>query len=261
MSRKNRQQQRKTQRRNSPLSSHRQAGKNLTPPMMTIPNVGFVNWERDILPDYLLMSAFLLDKNAEDTHRLLRLLTGIDKVRDRVRENPTSGGTEASAEAAVEGAPGDPPEDEAAGAKSEDQVRSSGAENAQRQHAAVFTGRLTEFEDFAPIEREAVLGALLDTGIYEDLVPESVFHILGMYPGAPGSWLLQPWHDRGVSVNPEEAERALGRLLLAAGPNRGTLATRTKILACNRWGDAGQMHVPADMVDEAQRMAVSRGRR
>lgn len=249
MSRKGRK-QRKPQRRNSPLSSHKRAGKKLTPPLMTMPNVGLVNWERDILPDYLLMSAFLLDKDVEDTHKLLRLLTGIDQVREKVREDPTFGGIEDSAGALVEGAAGGGPDGDAAGAESDDQMRSGGSENGQHQPAAVFSGRLTEFEDFAPVEREAVLGALLDTGIYEDLMPERVFHLLGMYPAAPGSWLLQPWHDRGVSVSPEEAERILGRLLLAAGPHQGTLATRTKILVCNRWGHAGRMHVPAHMVEE-----------
>jgi Family of unknown function (DUF5677) len=253
MSKKRRQQnrQRKARRRNSPLSSHKQEGKKFIPPLMTMPNVGFVSWERDILPDYLLMAAFLLDKDAEDTHKLLRLLTGIDKVREKVRERLTSSGTEVPADEALAGGAAErTPDEAAAGAAPDDQAPSDRSENGQPHPAAVFTGRLTEFDDFIPVERKAVLEALLDTAIYEDLVPEHVFHLLGMYPEAPGSWLLKPWHDRGASVDPEVAERALGRLLLAAGPHQGALATRTKILTCNRWGQAGLMHVPAPMADE-----------
>lgn len=176
------------------------------------------------------------------THRLHTLLNVIDLVLEEAGE---SAAAERTRQAATDAATETEPE---AGEASE--VTDAGNEDDRLEPASVFSGRLTEFEAFSEAERAAILQRLVALDIFEDLVPEPVFHMLGMYPDAPGSWLLQPWRDRGAAVDPQVAEQTLGRILTEAGPQQGTLATRTKILVCNRWGHAGRMHVPAHMAEE-----------
>lgn len=70
-------------------------------------------------------------------------------------------------------------------------------------------GRLTAFERLGADERNAVFTDLLGGGAYEDVFPEPFAHLLGMYPEAPGSWLIQPWRDRGISIDPQIAQSVL----------------------------------------------------
>lgn len=232
--------QRQVQRGNTALAAHQQKGKRLSPPLMTIPGMSFVNWERDDLPDYLLISAYLVDEPVTDVHRLHHLLNIIDQATEKLREAVPAGQADDASRADT----GEPLTE----AVPTDDAVTGGVE--QKTPPGVLTGRLTEFETFSTQERIAVLAALRNRGLYQDLVPEPVFHTLGMYPHAPGSWLLQPWRDRGVSVDPGIAERTLGHILIEGGPHQGPLATRTKALACNRWGAAGRMSVPPDLAKE-----------
>jgi len=39
--------------------------------------------------------------------------------------------------------------------------------------------------------------------------PEPFAHLLGIFPEAPGSWLIQPWRDRVASIDPQIAQSVL----------------------------------------------------
>ena len=95
----------------------------------------------------------------------------------------------------------------------------------------VFDGSLTSWESLPPQTREAVLDALTDRGVHDLVIPETFAQALGMYPGAPGSWLTARWRARdGFRVDPEVAERALAPVIVASMSGRDTVGTQTKML-------------------------------
>lgn len=87
-----------------------------------------------------------------------------------------------------------------------EQMQETAAEGGDRP---VIDGRLTTFEKLSDGQRTAALSELVESGLYEHAFPERFAHVLGMYPDAPGSWLIQPWRKRGLRIDPDQAESVL----------------------------------------------------
>lgn len=108
-------------------------------------------------------------------------------------------------------------------------------------------GRLTVFEKLGEDERQSVLTDLLDGGVYEEVVPEPFAHLLGMYPGAPGSWLLQAWIDRGLSIDPEEAQSVLNDVIVDCSTGYTDASTWAKAVVFGGLVMAGKLRFNEDM--------------
>ena len=92
-------------------------------------------------------------------------------------------------------------------------------------------GSLSSWELIPDSARPHVLDRLGAEGAYKFAFPEDFAHVLGMYPGAPGRWVLGPWiDDADFSIDPTSAERNLGSLLIASAAPAGPIATRAKAL-------------------------------
>ena len=92
------------------------------------------------------------------------------------------------------------------------------------------TGRLVDFEAMPENRRRTVIECLIDRELYDLVVPDDFAHSLGMYPAAPGSWLLEPWRARGGSVDPEAAYRHLRSVIGASMDGREPVPTRAKMI-------------------------------
>lgn len=119
-----------------------------------------------------------------------------------------------------------------------------------------FAGRLTDLESLSAAAREAVLSALHGKDAYEDAVPEAFAHALGMYPDAPGRWLIEPWLAGGVSIDPVVAQRELGRVVEGAMDGRGDTATRTKALVFRQYLQGGKLVFSREGLPEETRAAI-----
>jgi hypothetical protein len=71
-----------------------------------------------------------------------------------------------------------------------------------------------------------VIKKLERAGGYEVAVPEDFAHALGMYPGSPGSWLIEPWRQRGLTIDWEVAQRFLGGVISDGHHGQSDVATR-----------------------------------
>ncbi len=111
-------------------------------------------------------------------------------------------------------------------------------------------GRLTRLEGVPEEARARAIELLMEKDGYELAVPEDVAHALAMYPGAPGTWLIQPWLDRGITVDWERAQAFLGKVIDAAAHGQSLPATRAKFVALARWAASGKLHVPRDSTFE-----------
>lgn len=116
-------------------------------------------------------------------------------------------------------------------------------------------GRLTTFEKLNDGQREAVLDALAETGLYERVFPEDFAQVLGMYPDAPGSWLIQPWKSRSLRVDPDQAESTLCKIILAARHGSTDTSTWAKAVAFGGLLIADKLRFSSDLetVDLLQR--------
>lgn len=92
----------------------------------------------------------------------------------------------------------------------------------------VLNGTLTSFEALPTKARSALIDKLHEADIYEDFVPEGMAHALGLYPGAPGRWLIQPWLDRGIRIDPDAGRTWLSEAVTAGMDSRGEVATMAK---------------------------------
>lgn len=95
----------------------------------------------------------------------------------------------------------------------------------------VLDGSLTSWEEVPECARAAVIDDLRQAGSYETAVPEDFAHMLGMYPSAPGAWLIGGWRQAGLSIDPDAAERALNETIRNAFHGRNPVATRAKAMA------------------------------
>lgn len=93
-------------------------------------------------------------------------------------------------------------------------------------------GTLTSWEAIPEQARAAVLDRLTAAGVYDVAFAEDFAQTLGMYPTAPGAWILGPWRERSnFRVDPVTAERVLSEIVSAAANGSGPVATRAKALA------------------------------
>lgn len=125
-----------------------------------------------------------------------------------------------------------------------EQMQEAATEGSERP---VLDGRLTSFEKLRAGQRRAVLDALAGSGLYEDAFPEKFAQVLGMYPNAPGSWLIQPWRDRGVRIQPDQAESILCGVILDARDGRTAVSTWAKAVAFGGLLFAGKLRFSSDV--------------
>lgn len=193
----------KTKKRNkryqppsTPLHEHQKTGRTLLQtPVMATGRVSLTDWFRDGLPDYLW--AAILIEGADDIDAGVSLVLGILRH--------------------IDAALGIDP----------DVVRDIPP---IERTTPWLDGSLCRFESLDDSQRTAVLDGFTSTKPYDAVIPERCFHALGMYPGFPGEWLLEPWRKRGLSVDPATAERTLAKVAELASSGRGELATAVKVV-------------------------------
>jgi hypothetical protein len=105
-------------------------------------------------------------------------------------------------------------------------------------------GRLTQFEAIPSKTREVAKERLQAGGLYEHAFPEEYAHALGMYPSAPGGWLLDPWRSRGLSVDPQIAQQYLAPVIAECFHGQREVPTRAKFLYLRGLAKAGRLHLP-----------------
>lgn len=108
-------------------------------------------------------------------------------------------------------------------------------------------GRLTQFEAVPAEARRAALDELENRGVFEEAFPERFAHALLMYPDAPGKWLVEPWRQRGLSVDPEQAQRHLAPVIAEAHHGQSLVATRAKFIYLRGAVKAGKVRFPSGM--------------
>lgn len=95
----------------------------------------------------------------------------------------------------------------------------------------IFDGSLTSWEAIPQIARKPILDAFVDRQVHDLVLPEEFAQTLGMYPQAPGSWIIQRWPERPeFRVDPERAEQGLARVIIASAIGRDTVPTNAKAL-------------------------------
>lgn len=107
-------------------------------------------------------------------------------------------------------------------------------------------GPLTQFEQVPKEIRAEVIEALVASEQYERAFPEGFAHALGMYPDAPGSWLIDPWRARGLTIDPEKAQQYLAPVIAESYHGQSLVATRAKYLWIGGMAKAGKLHLPRE---------------
>lgn len=115
------------------------------------------------------------------------------------------------------------------------------------EHQFVIDGRLSSFERVPVEARDSVLSRLLELDLHELAITQEFAHALGMYPSAPGKWLLGPWLNRGLTIDWEKAHRFLSPVVVDSRDGRGRVATRAKAIVVGRHVKAGRMTFSKDM--------------
>jgi hypothetical protein len=101
-------------------------------------------------------------------------------------------------------------------------------------------GRLTRLDLVPESARILVLEKLQEQGNYEIAVPEKFAHALGMYPEAPGRWIIEPWLQGDFSIDWEVAQGFLSGLVTECNHGQAIVPTRAKFVAVSRWFKAGK---------------------
>ncbi|MEA2585835.1 MAG: hypothetical protein QOF33_3920, partial [Thermomicrobiales bacterium] len=111
----------------------------------------------------------------------------------------------------------------------------------------IFDGRLTTFERVPEPARTAILQELEAQGLHDLAVPEGFAHSIGLYPGAPGRWLIARWLERGMSINWEIAQRYLAPIFVDADHGQSQVATDAKFIVLRQYFKAGKIILPANV--------------
>jgi hypothetical protein len=164
---------RKARRQNTPLSGHRQQGRVLVPPLKRIPKLHSIRWLPDLFPNLLWLSSLVAIHDLKGMEVSCSALDAIDEVLDR----------------------------------------EDGSGQTLRPDELVIDGSLSSLDDIPWEARGAVLEYLDKCALYETSVPEEFAHALGMFPEAPGAWLIDLWRHRGLSVDWEKAQRFLAEVI------------------------------------------------
>lgn len=105
----------------------------------------------------------------------------------------------------------------------------------------VQAGQLTQLESLSESSRERILRGLESSGLYESAVPEEFAISLGMYPDAPGRWIIRPRLERGLSIDPVVARRYLGAVLSVSLDGRAAVPTMAKAMVMRQHIKAGKI--------------------
>jgi hypothetical protein len=109
-------------------------------------------------------------------------------------------------------------------------------------------GRLTRLEVMPDSARRRAIDLLEERDAYEVAVPEAFAHALGMYPDAPGSWLIRPWLERGLTVDWEQARDALAPVIEICSYGAAEAPTRAKFIVLTRMAASGKLSMPPEQV-------------
>lgn len=86
--------------------------------------------------------------------------------------------------------------------------------NSHRGNRARFDGRLSTLESWSHKDRAKHRAALVKVIEDENLLPDEVLAVLRLYDDLPGAWLLlEPWVDRNVDVDMNDALLLLARAI------------------------------------------------
>jgi uncharacterized protein DUF5677 len=169
----------------SGLKQHRHLGKQLVPPMMSLPKLRLTVWNRDVLPDMIWICSHVtfnpLDKAISSVYPALELL-----------QKFVSDG----------------------------------------EHRVV-DGTLTGFEIIPKEKRADALRELAEKGLYEKAVPKTFAHALGLYPEAPGIWIIDGHRTADLHIDPEVGEKHLWATVLNCfhGQSEGSTFAKMFFLA------------------------------
>lgn len=122
-----------------------------------------------------------------------------------------------------------------------DRIRAEQAGPEKERDHSVLDGRLTSLESVAPEWRERILDETGDA--YFEAVSTEFANALGMYPGAPGHWVIGRWFARGLVVDWEKAQCFLSRVIVDARHGQGEVATRAKMFVLARHAKSGAMRM------------------
>jgi hypothetical protein len=117
-------------------------------------------------------------------------------------------------------------------------------------------GQLTTLNLVPETARGAILAKLQSVGLYSLAVPEEFAHALGMYPAAPGRWLIEPWINEGLTIDRETAQRFLNNVLLESIHGQARVPTRAKAVVYARWCKAGRVRFAFEGADEIIELLV-----
>lgn len=105
----------------------------------------------------------------------------------------------------------------------------------------VIDGQLTSLELVSEDARSTILERLQSLGLYDLVVPEKFANALGMYPNAPGRWLIMPWISNGLSIDWEAAQRYLTKVIETSAHGQDRVPTRAKFIVLARYAKAGRI--------------------
>jgi hypothetical protein len=93
---------------------------------------------------------------------------------------------------------------------------------------SVCDGHLTALERVGRDKRTKVIEALIDAGMYADVVSEEWFHAISCYPNAPGFWLVDPYVRRGLIPDRLRGVGFIRRTIEACPDGQTRVATNAK---------------------------------
>jgi hypothetical protein len=115
---------------------------------------------------------------------------------------------------------------------------------AEAEGRAFLDGTLQSFDTLSKDQQQQLLDAMIDFGGYGDVIREEFAHALGMYPTAPGAWLLRPWQEEGLSIDPSKAERTLADLIDKCSHGQSDHSTACKVVYFARQLEFRRLRLP-----------------
>lgn len=113
----------------------------------------------------------------------------------------------------------------------------------------ILDGTLTSWNEIPSEVRNEFLQDLKSAGDYEVVFPVEFAHILGMYPGAPSRWLIEPWLiDSEFHIDHKAAERELSEIIMAIAHGSSDVSTRSKMMSVREMIQAQRIRFPRDAV-------------
>ena len=111
----------------------------------------------------------------------------------------------------------------------------------------VLTGTLSSFEVIPSEVRREAIAALREDGLYERAFAPGFAQAMGMYPSAPGRWIVEPLYDDGLRAEPQTAEAHLAGLITKCIDGRSEDSTWAKAAFIARFMLEGRISIPDDM--------------